>query len=403
VFPRFIVGLFATVTSFLSSASQAAPQTIRVVTYNIQADVGIDNTTLLGNVATAIEGIGQQKYAGDGVLQRPDIIALQETTSNSTTVAPLVSNLNSNYGSSAYAYSAYQATQNGSPTVGNGPNALIYNPNTLNLLSSTGVGTPQGSSNGEYRQVVRYAFQPLALTGTSNGIFYVYNSHYKSGSASSTSGGTTIGALRNQEAQLIRNDEAANLPTTASVIYTGDFNLDGSTEAMYQTLTAVNSPGGVGQGRGADPLNPSNDYTQDWSLAAAAPIMTDSVNNLRYRDDLQLMTLNIYNGSPGALSYVAGSYHAFGNNGTTAHNGNINSVANTSLNDITGNGPLTPSQVLAAMNNTTGADHLPVVADYTIAIPEPGSVVLLAIGGAFLLRRGRRRIVATGALSIPMS
>lgn len=395
MFPRFVVGLLAAIICFLSSASHAAPQTIRVVTYNIQADVGIDNATLLGNVAIALEGIGQQKYTGDGVLQRPDIIALQETTSNSTTVAPLVSNLNTNYGSGAYAYSTYQATQNGSPTVGNGPNALIYNPNTLNLLSSIGVGTPQGSGNGEYRQVVRYAFQPLALAGTNSGIFYVYNSHYKSGSASGTSGGVTIGTLRNEEAQLIRNDEAANLPATASVIYSGDFNLDGSTEAMYQTLTAATSPGGVAQGRGADPLNPTNDYTQNWTLAAAAPIMTESVNNLRFRDDLQLMTLNIYNGSPGALSYVAGSYHAFANNGTTPYSGNINSVSNTSLNDITGNGPLTTSQVLAAMNNTTGADHLPVVADYTIAIPEPASLALLAIGGAILLR-SRRRIVVSG-------
>ena len=90
-----------------------------------------------------LEGIGEEQVQGNA---RPiDILGLEETTSNSTTVAPIVTNLNSYYnGAAVYAQSPYQATQNGSNTDGNGPNALVYNTSTLNLLASVGVGTPAG-------------------------------------------------------------------------------------------------------------------------------------------------------------------------------------------------------------------------------------------------------------------
>src|SRR5262249_10113141 len=158
----------------------------------------------------------------------------------------IVTNLNSFYGSLAtYARSPYQATQNGSNSFGNGPNALVYNTRTLNLLASVGVGTPQGSTNGEYRQVVRYEFQPVGASG-STGIFYVYTEHAKAGTASSDF------TARNQEAQIVRNDEAT-LPANAQVLYTGDLNTTSSSDASYQTLTAATSPGGAAQGQGFDP------------------------------------------------------------------------------------------------------------------------------------------------------
>jgi len=51
---------------------------------------------------------------------------------------------------------------------------------------------------------------------------------------------------------------------------------------------------------------------------------------------------------------------------------------------------LTPSEVLAAMNNTQGSDHLPVVADYMIAVPEPSSLAIVAVGSLLLARRRSR-------------
>ncbi len=356
------------------SPAVAGAANLRIVSFNTQADVGISNSVLLPNLATEIEGIGQQQYAGDGILKLPDIIALQETTSNTTTVDPIVSSLNTYYSNpNLYARSSYQATQNGSAgSTGNGPNALIYNQTTLNLMDSDGVGTPMGYNNGEYRQIVRYEFQPLVDKGTQNGVFYVYDSHYKSGSASTQTGTnnvTTDGAVRNLEARIIRDDEAT-LPASASVIYLGDLNMDGSTEAAYQTLTAPNSyTTNSPQGQGVDPLNPTDDYTQNWGLTAFSAIQTESDISLSYRDDLQLMTGNVYNGTSGSINYITNSFHAFGNNGTTKEGKATNNTSNTALNDLNNvsRGTLTSATVLAVMNSSIGSDHLPAVADYTVA------------------------------------
>jgi hypothetical protein len=125
---------------------------IRIVTYNIEDDIN-GATTPLPGLYQVLEGIGEEQVQGND--QPLDILALQETTSNTTTVAPIVSALNAFYnGAAVYAQSSYQATQSGSNADGNGPNAVIYNTTTLSLLASVGVGTPKGSSNGEYRQVV---------------------------------------------------------------------------------------------------------------------------------------------------------------------------------------------------------------------------------------------------------
>jgi autotransporter-associated beta strand protein len=352
-------------------ANAQTTQDIRVVTYNTQDDVSSPTPSgALPYLATVLEGVGQEKYVGDNILQLPDIIALQETTSNSTTVVPLANDLNTYYGSNIFSTSTYQATTSDGNTDGGGPNGLIYNQNRLNLMASVGVGTPESGSNGEYRQVVRYEFQPIADTGTSNGIFYVYDSHYKSGSAGS--GTSSNGYYRNEEAQIIRNDEAANLPANAAVLYVGDYNLDGSTEAMYQTLTAVKSPSGVSQGQAFDPLNPTDNYNETWEYNATYKgIMTESDSALEYRDDLETMTGNVYNDAAGTLNYISGSYHAFGNNGTTPEDGNTDSPStNTSLNDIVGYGPLSTTTVFNAMQKNLGSDHLPVVADYSLALPS---------------------------------
>jgi Endonuclease/Exonuclease/phosphatase family len=333
--------------------------TIRAATYNIEADInGV--TTPRPGLYQVLEGIGEEQLQGD--VQPLDILALEETTSNSTTIAPIVSNLNSFYaGLAVYSQSPYQATQNGSNADGNGPNGLVYNTKTLNLLASVGVGTPGGPSNGEYRQVVRYEFQPVGDTG-STGIFYTYVAHSKSG-------GTSADATdRNEEAQIIRNDEAT-LPANAAVIYMGDFNTTASSDASYQTLTASTSPSGVAQGAGFDPINmPGN-----WDLNSAfRGIMTESATNLRYRDDHQLVTQNILNDAPGELGYIASTYNAFGNNGTTPEGGSVDSGSDTALNnDLVQDGPTFISASTLYGDLTTASDHLPVVADYALPAGSP--------------------------------
>ena len=338
-----------------SFGSLASGQNLRVVAYNIEADIsGV--TTPRSGLYTALEAIGQQSFGG---ITRPiDILALEETTSNTATVAPIVTALNSYFGAGTYALANYQGTQQGTASDGNGPNSLIYNTTTVSLVLQNGAqgvgvsGTPS-SSGGALRQVIRYEFQAVGSPAAAS--FYVYVSHMKSSSSGSTS---TDQSDRNTEAQLITAD-ILSLPTGTSALVVGDFNLDGSAEPAYQTLTT--------NGPLVDPLNVPQNNQETWDTATYKLILTDSSTALRYRDDIQFATQNVYAGSaPTGLRYVPGSCRAFANNGTTSIGASTNTSANTSLN-TNFQGPITVSAALSAL--TTGSDHLPVVADYVIVTP----------------------------------
>ena len=361
-----------------AASSTNGLQTLRVASYNIEDDINGATTPLPGLISPtgggtvqqggALEGIGEEILAGDPA-QPLDILALEETTSNPTTIAPIVNGLNSFYNTPGmYAMSTYQGTESGGDTAdGNGPNALVYNTTTLQLVASVPVdpsgGTSQlGSTSGEYREVMRYEFAPAGVVPAVTNEFYVYVSHYKSG--------TTSADLvdRNGEAQIIRNDEANNLPATARVLYVGDYNVTGSGEAGYLVIVATNAPNGIAQGQGYDPLNYPVSTSIDWGINSLLALKTESATDLRYRDDLQVMTSNVYFGAAGGLALVPGTYHAFGNNGTTPYEGSVNSGSDTALNnDLESNAPISASSLYADL--TTASDHLPIVADYTIPVP----------------------------------
>ena len=328
-----------------------------------------------------LEGIGEE-IVGNDLAQPLDILALQETTTNPVTVVPIVNGLNSFYGvAGMYSNSTYQATQFGGSTnsgSGNGPNALVYNTRTVQLLASVPVDPPGGisqlgSSSGEYREVMRYEFAPAGMTPTATNEFYIYVSHYKASTGSQNE------AYRNGEARIIRNDEANNLPANARVLYVGDYNVTRSGEAGYQTILSNTAPNGIHQGQGIDPLNPSAATNINWSTSTTDTnilvMETESATDLRYRDDLQVMTTNVYAGAPGGLALVPGTYHVFGNNGTTPYFGSVNSGSNTALNNrLVTNGPVFISASQLYLDLTTASDHLPVVADYTILITVPAPV-----------------------------
>jgi endonuclease/exonuclease/phosphatase family metal-dependent hydrolase len=342
----------------LGICGHAFADTLRIVDWNIEDDIN-GYTTPRPGMNTVLEGVGNEIIGGDA--QPIDIMALEETTSNATTVQPILNMLNGDYIGADYQMSSYQGTESGNDASdGNGPNAIVYNANTVQLLASVGVGTPGGSSDGEYRQVVRYEFEPIG----SDAPFYVYVSHMKSGSTSADA------TDRGEEATIIRTNEAT-LPANASVLYVGDLNSN-PPEAEFTEFTAA------GDGEAYDPL----------SFSTTLQNLTDSTTSLRYRDDYQLMTQNILGGT-GAIDYVSGSLQAFGNNGSVS--GSVNSGSNTDLAYMTtGNGyNPTQSQILSAL--TTASDHLPNVADYTFApVPEP-TCAALAIGGTCVLLVRRRR------------
>jgi endonuclease/exonuclease/phosphatase family metal-dependent hydrolase len=341
---------------FFGFCTDAFAGTLRIADWNIEADIN-GHTTARNGFNTVLQGIGNEIINGSA--QPIDIMALEETTSNSTTVAPILSMLNADYPGANFQTSTLQGGESDNdPTSGNGPNAIVFNAKSVQLLQSVGVGTPQGEVNGEFRQVMRYEFQPI--NGTSP--FYVYVTHMKSGTSSSDA------VDRGEEANIIRNNETT-LPANASVLYLGDLNAS-PPEAEFTNLTAD------GAGQAFDPLN----------FSQALANQTDSSTHLRFRDDYQLMTQNILNGT-GAINYISSSLRAFGNNGSSGTT--VNSSSNTDLNYMTAVAGFNPtqSQILSAL--TTASDHLPNVADYSfVSIPEPACLSLIVCGmGMFLNHR----------------
>ena len=389
---HFVLGCIALGAVFdVSPAAAAQTRTLRVVTYNIEADTGGYTVARPGLIIPSgggtvqqggvLEGIGEE-IVGNDPAQPLDILALEETTTNPITVVPIVSGLNSFYGvAGMYSNSTYQATQFGGSAnngSGNGPNAMVYNAKTLQLLASVPVDPPGGignlgSASGEYREVMRYEFAPAGMTPTATNEFYIYVSHYKASTGSNNE------AYRNGEARIIRNDEANNLPANARVLYVGDYNVDNSGEPMYQTILSNTAPNGIHQGQGIDPLNPTNNPNINWSTSTTDTnilvMLTEYGDELEYRDDLQVMTTNVYFGVVGGLALVPGTYHVFGNNGTTPYYGSVNSGSNPALNNrLVTNGPVYISAAQLYLDLTTASDHLPVVADYTIPITVPAPV-----------------------------
>ena len=217
---------------------------------------------------------------------------------------------------------------------------------------------------------MRYTLQPIGAGAAAQ--FYLYVSHMKSGSAGSGQPGTN-GYRRNVEANEIRTDAAA-LGSNAHIIYSGDFNVDSSSEPAYLTMVSSTLDAGVGQA--VDAQNGA------WGLAN----LTDSSTGLQYRDDFQFVTNPMLNGA--GLDLVPGGYTVFGNNGSVS--GSVYQSANSALNDLA-------NKMTVLDDLTTATDHLPVVADYqVVGVPEPSTAVLGGIAAvilaAFAGRTGRWRM-----------
>ncbi len=312
----------------------AAHAQLRIVNYNT-ANSGDGNSpvTPRGGMDVVLQAIGDDARAG---IARPiDVLALQEQQSSATTTAAIVSLLNNISGAGTYS----RATLDGS-TLGAGRPGLIYNTQTVQLVSSVGVGSISGS--GATRQPIRYQLRPVGYGSSAD--FYIYNSHYNSSNPSQ----------RTVESQTIRANADA-LGQGASAIFLGDFNIDSSNETMYQTLL------GSGNGQAFDPINTPG----TWHNSSALRIThTQSPYNPAFNDpslvaggmddrfDFQLVTNELIDNE--GLSYIPGTYRAFGNNGSHALNDYINDLSNTAQ----------PSNVLNALARVS--DHLPVVADYQL-------------------------------------
>jgi hypothetical protein len=352
--------LVATIAALACATATPAIGQLRIVSYNAATVTNPSGDTARAGMSDVLQAIGIESKNG---IQRPiDILSLQEVSSSLNGATSIVTLLNNIYGAGTYARSTVGGSSTDSTT-----QAVVYNTHTVQLVSQAAVGT--ASVNGAARAPMRYEFRPVGYDDAAD--FYLYSEHYKAGTTSSDL------TRRNVEATAVRND-ANSLGPGARVIFSGDFNIQRSSEQMYQTLTA---PGGPGQA--VDPINKPGTWNNSATFSGIhtqAPLVT-GVNSLTGggmddRFDFQLTTAPMLSGQ--GVSYIGPnvpnvavtptqeSYHAFGNNGTT-FNSNINAPANTALPAAEYNpGPGQPTRSTVLNSLSTASDHLPVVADYQI-------------------------------------
>ena len=379
-----VASLFALLV--VSSSADAA---LRVVTYNLDADVDRNDdgsitaadgvpSPVLGNVLSAI---GNYQLAGRS--QPIDVLALQELYfTPSVTLQNVVDQLNSVYGAGTYKFDTRVGGTTGN-LAGNGSSGLVYNSKTVKVVATANVGV--ASSAGTPRTPIRYQLQAINEPG--NNTFYLYNSHAKSGGTATdlTRRGIEATALRTDYDTLPRTF-TANYPTGIgpATIYAGDFNTtSASTDPLYTGLTTTAAGAATANGQAFDPVNTGN-FT---NTAAFRRLFTWSNIDLSSRLDYQLATATVAPTETftDGMKLIANTYTSFGNsyyaNGVLSNvvgtGGRIDTAANATATGI-------PLSVLQNMQTTT--DHLPLVADYAF-VPEPGVLVVIGVGLILGLRR----------------
>ena len=324
-----------------------------------------------------LKSIGEE--VRNGISKPIDVLLLQEQSHNAglPDTTAFVNLLNTMYAGQGVTYARGNTIGDGDDT-----QTIVYRTQTVQILGEATVGTV--SFSGEARQPVRFKLAPVGYDKdkTGNGLdsaaFYIYDSHYKASTGTDSPSAnnptpTPNKDRRNAEAAAIRADSNAlnGGADGTHIIYAGDHNLynfTAATEPAVQTLIA----GGNGQAN--DPLNRIGTWSNN---AAFADIDTQSPTTTAHyagqvtggvddRFDFQWVSGEMQDNA--GLSYISGSYHTFGNNGTT-FNSDIDNASNTYFtNPATTPNPAvfsnTPASILSALARVT--DHLPVVADYQL-------------------------------------
>lgn len=308
---------------------------LRIVSYNTLTAENPGVQTARPTAATVLEAIGLESV--NGIAKPIDVMLLQEQFSAAVTTQSFVDVLNSIYGAGTYARSTLDAEASDRMYRRAGGPTMLYNTKTVSLIAEQRFGTVNGTNQA--RSAMRYQLRPVGYDASAD--FYAYSNHYKA------SDGTEDKRRRNVEAVAVRNNADA-LGEGAHLIFAGDFNIQSSSEAMYQTLLAA------GAGQAHDPLNASG--------TPGSPVKWLDNNALRWlhtqnpagpmddRFDFQLVSGEMLDNE--GMSIIPGSYRAFGNNGTHLLEGAI----------TTGTGA-SPTVLNALRQNS---DHLPVVADYQL-------------------------------------
>jgi PKD repeat protein len=402
----------------MSVSAQTATGILRIVSYNIDCADQSSDANITGpahSLPTVLEGIGLHHLGAN--VQHADILNVEEL--QSTTLNNFTTALNNIYGAGAYAFDPTVDTN-----TGGGPDGLIYNTKTVQvisgrclptgetvLLQSNGVyasaHSPGGGKNGVPRGPLCYLLRPIGY-GTNND-FYLYISHARSTSDDSS------GDARYAEAQEVRSDAKYKLPANSHILYAGDWNLfNGSGENAYKCLTGQTTSDGVNWAdtssvwansnptQGYDPTSktspPTTTTFANASSDHAGYLYDDSTDAGEFatssRLDIQLpnaLMYGVYNSQGGVqltpntsdpydvsnfpASQYSYAFEVFGNNGSIPFGDTVTYSGNNSLADLASTVPNSTTVINDIIEvtgaNFTGSDHYPIFGDYTIVVPPP--------------------------------
>lgn len=193
---------------------------LRIANWNVYNNP--DNTTEDNLMRTVLQGIATQSV--NGIATPIDVITLHEID---TTGVSRIPNLLNQVNPGANYQIAYTAS------VGGDKNAIAYNANTVQL---TGTGMTTLDNPSGPRDILRGQFRPVGYS-SSDADFYVYSMHLKSS--------TSYSGTRAAETAYVRAD--ADALGSVNAIYAGDFNFYSTSEAGYQNIRSA------GEGQGFDP------------------------------------------------------------------------------------------------------------------------------------------------------
>jgi hypothetical protein len=354
-----------TVSAVVFFSAESASAQLRIVTYNTgtgQADNPTTGQTARAGISAILAAIGAE--AVNGIAKPIDVLLLQEQYTMEKTTQSFVDVLNGIYGVGVYA----RSTVNGATSDPNheaGRPGLVYNTQTVQLIGEIAfgnVGTGDGDPNPaqQPRSTMRYQLRPIGYDSSAD--LYAYNSHYKSDT------GTANNNRRLVEAQSIRANSDA-LGNGVHAIYAGDYNIQSSSQAMYQHLLSA------GNGQAFDPIDTPGSWHRDGDDAETefkivhtqSPAVTtqyagQTLGGMDDRFDFQLVTQEFLDDE--GVAYIPNSYRAFGNNATHV-------CCNSPITTGTGAAPAVLDALMKA------SDHIPVVADYQL--PARMGVELAAV------------------------
>ena len=312
---------------------------VRIVSWNTANRP--NNAAEDADFQTVLQAIGNETVGGRTI--PPSIVALQETdiaAFGGNSINRIESILQALFPQSDYQHAVTPLDS------GDDANGFVYDDQIFDLVS-TSIVQEIGSMQSFAHHIIRGQFRPDGTSGQSD--FYIYSTHLKAGSSSENA------SRRTDEAAAIRAD-IDSLGAGQDVLVVGDFNISSSNEGAYQNFLAS------GNGQLFDPIDSPGDWKNN---SAFVPIHTQNpaeggAGGMDDRYDFQLGSAAVFDDQ--GLSFIDGSYRAFGNNGTHIFN----------LDITTGDGA-SPT-VLSAL--AAASDHLPVVVDYEIDIDLAGLTIV---------------------------